>query len=72
MSLPCAECGRELERKDVVAVRVVVTIEHDLAIKPPYQVYELYCSSCRLAAGFERAETFGDLLGDVAVWQVKK
>jgi len=72
MSLPCAECGRELARKDVFAVRVVVTIEHDLTIKPPYNVYELYCAGCRLDAGRESAETFDDLLGDVAVWQVKR
>ena len=72
MSLPCAECGRELKRKDVVAVRVVVTIEHDLTIRPPYHVYELYWVACRLDAGRESAETFDDLLGDVAVWQVKR
>jgi hypothetical protein len=72
MTLPCAQCGRELSRKDVVAVRVVVTIEHDLTIRPPYNVYEIFCAACRLDAGYEAARTFDDLLGDVAVWQVRK
>ena len=72
MSLPCAQCGRELQRQDVFAVRVVVTIEHDLTIRPPYTVYELFCASCRLDAGYESAESFDDLLGDVAVWRVRK
>ena len=72
MSVPCAECGRPLERREVVAVRAVVTIEHDLTIRPPFEVYGLYCSCCRLGAGDESLETFDDLLRDVPVWQVRK
>ena len=71
-TLPCAECGRPFERREVGAVRAVVTIEHDLTIRPPFEVYELYCSSCRLGAGDESLETFDDLLADVPVWHIRK
>ena len=33
MNLPCAQCGRPLERKDVFAVHGVVVIEYDLTTK---------------------------------------
>jgi hypothetical protein len=72
-TLPCAGCGRPLRSQDVVAVRVVVTIERaDLAIQPPFEIYELFCASCRLGARDEPAESFDDLFGDVPAWQVRK